>query len=543
MTLSEPLIFCLECKKPVLTRENSCPNCGLRLRENRETSPFLSGGTVSETMPVSLPAGTLLMDRFEVESFINQGRHSAVYLAKDLIRLIKVALKVVDIGPLGNKPSIFRSRREANVYQCITDFTHIIQLYDVGIVSWGGSALLLLSTEYANGGTLRDWILKHQADPETRATNGLDYFKQTCEGTLSLHQSKVIHCDLKPENLVFANGKLKISDLGAAICTVHQEEQQNGLYQCNAMSTGTPHYMAPECFDTTRLQIDSTADIYSLGIMLFELLHPQGYLPFEGTYDELRKLHAKVPVPHLPDCDERLVHIVHQCLAKRPEDRYQTIEKLLMDLDGKPSTASHESPPLDGETMDWDQTPELWEQASQFFSDGDFQGAFRLAEKIVSVQPEHLPAMELIDIINRRFEDADRFYQEISRNLENGDLDELVEWLKEASETYPEHPSSAAVQTKMLAKTRKYRSAMEAGTRALEEGQWEVALDYFQAAYGANPGACSLKTVIANLSQIRDVRIKVDNALMNRDFETAESLACFIDAKADEIFAQLTSDS
>ena len=264
MTLSDPLIFCLECKKPVLTRENSCPNCGLRLRENRETSPFLSGRTGSETMPVSLPAGTLLMDRFEVKGFINQGRHSTVYLAKDLIRLIKVALKVVDIGPLGNDPSIFRSRWEANVYQHITDFTHIIQLYDVGIVSWGGSALLLLSTEYANDGTLRDWVLKHQADPETRATNGIEHFKQACKGALSLHRSKVIHCDLKPENLVFANGKLKISDLGAAICTVHQEEQKNGLYQCNATSPGTPQYMSPECFDTTRVKIDSTADIYSL---------------------------------------------------------------------------------------------------------------------------------------------------------------------------------------------------------------------------------------------------------------------------------------
>ena len=542
MTLSEPLTFCLGCKKPVVTRENLCPNCGLRLRENRETPPFFSSGTGSKTMSVSIPAGTLLMDRFEVEGFINQGRHSAVYLAKDMIRHIKVALKVVDIGPLGNDPSVFRSRWEANVYQHITDFAHIVQLYDVGIVSWGGSALLLLSMEYANGGTLRDWVLKHQTDPETRATNGMAYFKQACKGILSLHQSKVIHCDLKPENLVFANGKLKISDLGAAIFTEHQEEQKNGLYQYNAMPPGTPQYMAPECFDISRLRMDPTADIYSLGIMLFELLHPQGHLPFDGTYEELRELHTKMQVPHLPNCDERIVHIVHRCLAKRPEDRYRTIEELLMDLDGTPSNASHESPPLEGETLDWNHTPELWEQASQFFSDGDFQGALRLAEKIVSMQPEHLPSMELVDIINRRFEDADRLYQEIGRNLENGDLDELVQWLQEASETYPDHPSSTALQTKILAKTRKYRSAMEAGTQALEEGQWEVATDYFQAAYGANPGASPLKTVISNLFQIRDIRRKVDNALMNRDFETAESLACFIDAKADEIFVQLTSD-
>lgn len=537
------LKFCFVCKKAIEVEEDRCPKCGLQLREHRGKKLFLSGRSGSENIPIHLESGTFLMERFEIKRFIANGRYGSVYLAKDNLRSIEVALKVIGIGPSGNGGSILRSRSEAMVYERISDFSHIIKLCDTHSVPWGASGLLLLSMEFADGGTFREWLMKHQEDLQARTGIGLDYFKQVCRGVLSLHISKVLHLDLKPENMVFLDGKLKISDLGAAMSTERLKRPNDVSYETTPLVTGTPGYMAPECFDSQGTEIDQRADIYSLGVMLYELLDPKGHPPFVGTHAQLRDLHCNASIPQLSETNEKLLNALHRCLAKKPENRYQSMEEFLEDLDeeSSPFSLGNEHLP-ECETRDSNQIEEIWQRASLSFSDGELKDASRFVDEVLFLQPGHSKAQQLKEEINARFNQADQIYQKINGNLDDGDLNELVNLIEEASEIYPEHPSGVVVQTRLSASAKRFCKSMEAGMLAFQERQWELALGHFREAYALNSGAIQLKPIIEQLSQLEEARKKTDIALMNGNFEEAERLACFIDLKGDQMISQLKFD-
>ena len=525
------LKFCFVCKKTIEIEGDRCPNCGLQLRENQRKKLFLSERSGSKNIPIHLKLGTTLMDRFEIKRFIANGRSGSVYLAEDHIRSIEVCLKVLDLGPLGKDQSIFRSRFGVMAYNRIADFSHIIKLYDTQCVPWGASGLLLLSSEYANGGTFREWLIKHQEDLEARTSLGVEYFKQVCKGVLSLHNSRIVHPDLKPENMMFSNNKLKILSLGDAICTEHRPQPNDYSCKSDQVEEGSPRCMGPECFYSPEAEIDQRADIYSLGVILYEVLHTNGHLPAQKG-----DLHFEHPASQLPEASEKLLKVLRRCLAKDPGDRYQNMEAFLIDLDDKPEIDVYKNTPSpECETRDLAQIEEIWQRASRSFSDGKFEDATGFAKEVLFLQPEHSQALQLREEIRSRFNQANQIYQEIAKNSGNRNLDELVELMVEASEIYPEHPSGSAIQASLSANTKKYCQSMEAGMLALQEAQWEIALRYFSEAYAVNSGEIQLKPMIEKLSAIEEARKKTDRALMDGNFDEAQRIACFIDFKIEEV--------
>ena len=439
--------------------EDKCPACGLHVSVDDRSNPYLSENHGQPRPLVRLQPDQRLMDRFKIVRLLGNGSFGSVYLAEDMTLSIEVALKVAEVGPSRENSASLKLKSEMNVHSTIFDHKHIIRVQDLHFVPWGGTGLLLLSMEHADGGTFKDWLSNHSEDLEARRTVGLDYFKQACKGVKTIHDSGAIHLDLKPTNLLFSGEVLKVSDFGSARYAQILNQSSPSHWRIPSIEEGTPIYRSPEHFTSPHPDdLDVRADIYSLGIILFELLHPECRPPFWGSNKRLRHLHAEVPAPRLPETDEELAAIVGRCLEKDPEDRYQSVRELLQDLDeGRLSNNSHELQEHSSEDELARRIEETWERASLWFSKGDFNEAKRLTEEVLSMAPGHLQARYLREELKARFDQAEQFYEEIKRNLDGGALSHSVGLLQEVVNIYPDHPSGRLVQARLHNRTKQFR--------------------------------------------------------------------------------------
>ena len=167
--------------------------------------------------------------------------------------------------------------------------------------------------------------------------------------------------------------------------------------------------------------------------------------------------------------------------------------------------------------------------------------AVRLLAEVLCISPDHIEAQHLKEELDACLNQADQLYREIDMKLEGGDLAELTELAKEAINIYPEHPSGRIIQTRLAARAKQFREAMEEGLRALQGMGWEDALQWFQEALKLHSGVLQLRRIIAELSQIEDIRKKIDLALVHGNFDEAQRLACFVDQKVEQIEGRITT--
>jgi tetratricopeptide (TPR) repeat protein len=286
------------------------------------------------------------------------------------------------------------------------------------------------------------------------------------------------------------------------------------------------HFMAAHPDD-----LDARADIYSLGILLYELFNPKGLPPFRGPLKRIEELHLKAPVPQLPKAGEKLSGVIARCLEKNPAHRYQSVEELLDDLEERQAAISLEASTGEIEI----ELEEIWEKASLSFSQRDFKEAARLVEEVLKADSNHPGARRLREELSSRFSQADQFYQEIARNLEVGDLSDLAGLLKDAADIYPEHSAGGLVQTKLSARARRYKNAMEEGMKALREERWELALQCLRQALELHSGAENLRQIIELLTRIEDMRREIDQALAQGEFKKALRFARLVDLQVEQM--------
>ncbi len=329
---------CLHCRHVLGPDEDQCPKCGARYSpnptkasDNKMTSPFFTEGQINnETL---LTEGEELLGRFVIRTRLGGGQFGSVYHALDRDRREDVALKVAIAGPGRAQAATEQLRQELRLRDRINDFTHIIRTYDIHTVDYEGLSLVLLPMEYAEAGSLRSWLNINKHKKEQRISKGLELFKQACFGVKGMHDAGLAHLDLKPENLLLCKDGdkviVKVSDFGISRNVEHFSMNVPSVTQ---IGLGTPYYMSPEQISAARQKdIGPQADVYALGIILFEIL--DGDPPFDGSAGEVKQKHLKMTPPRLKGNNETITTLVYKCLAKKPTERLANVDALLKGLE------------------------------------------------------------------------------------------------------------------------------------------------------------------------------------------------------------------
>ena len=262
--------------------------------------------------------GQKIGDRYQIIRLIGEGGMANVYLARDIILDRLVAVKVLRGDLANDEKFIKRFHREANSAATL-NHPNIVSTYDVGEVD------NYIVMEYIDGQTLKSLIKKRGA---LTVYEVIDIMKQLCDGIAYAHDSYIIHRDIKPQNImILDNGLVKITDFGIATALNNLE-----LTQTDSVM-GSVHYLPPEQANGKGSTIKS--DIYSLGIMMFELL--TGKVPFKGENPvEIAIKHMKENLPSVtsmnPDIPQSIENIILKCCAKNPKNRYDNVREMKADL-------------------------------------------------------------------------------------------------------------------------------------------------------------------------------------------------------------------
>ncbi len=260
-----------------------------------------------------IAAGTVLSGRYRIEREIGAGGMGAVYEATDLRTGGTVAVKALHQHFARDAAFVARLRREAQIAAAIRS-PRAVKVTDLG----EDQDIHYLVMEHVTGENLSD-LLERQR--RLSLDQALWIGIEIARVLESANAVNVVHRDLKPGNIrITDEGEVKVLDFGIA-----RVENQPGITSTNIF-TGTPEYCAPERMDGLG---DIRADIYSLGVMLYEMV--SGRRPFTGvTAFAILRQHELAEVPPLPaDIPPPVAELVRRCLAKRPNDRYQTPTELL----------------------------------------------------------------------------------------------------------------------------------------------------------------------------------------------------------------------
>ena len=367
-------------------------------------------------------------------------------------------------------------------------------------------------------------------------TAGLNFFIQACRGIEVIHNNNILHLDVRPENLLFIDGNIKVSDIGIFQYSFMSQEENGDTVKKIIHKISSPVYMSPELFYANYIhEIDCRSDIYSLGILLYEIFHPSCLPPFRGSFDNLREAHLRAAVPCLSDIDSNVAEIIACCLEKNPDERFETTSDLLTALDDIASRPMTERPPAEEATIindrfdDDNQGIIAFEKAKNLYDQNNLAEAMNILETLPPDSPFRREANALQRKISERYSLSEKLYSEINSQLAEGQFRDLVDLVKEACEIYPEHPDGISVQTKLLSRVKSYNKILTAGRALLEQEKWEDALCFYNRALNFEKCNPMIQRTVEVLKKITDLRAEIDIALKNREFEKATSRACLVD--------------
>ncbi|MCB8923910.1 MAG: protein kinase [Ardenticatenaceae bacterium] len=267
------------------------------------------------------------IDHYRVTQHIAQGGMADVYLAEDVTLQRPVALKVM-LANLAQDPDLIaRFHREARTVAQL-QHPNIVQIYTSG-VALGGRPYLAM--QFVGGGSLQQWLAQlTQRGQRLEPRDVLALLRPIASALDEAHRAGIVHRDLKPSNILLRrDGTPILTDLGiAAVQTATTRLTRTGSVM------GTPHYMSPE--QAKGSDVDGRSDIYSLGIILYEML--AGTVPFDAD-NSLAVLHQHLYEPPPPLTEKRpglataTYQLVEICLQKEPTARFQTAVQLVQAID------------------------------------------------------------------------------------------------------------------------------------------------------------------------------------------------------------------
>jgi serine/threonine-protein kinase len=262
---------------------------------------------------------TLFDGRYRILRKLGTGGMANVYLAEDEVLGRRVAIKILNDRHAGDDQFVERFRREAKNAASLSH-PNIVSIYDRG----EAEGTYYIAMEYLDGRSLKELIVARGPAPIHLA---VDYARQVLAAIRFAHRHGIVHRDIKPHNvLVDGEGRLKVTDFGIARAGVSQMTEAGSII-------GTAQYLSPE--QAKGAPVDQTSDLYSVGVVLYELL--TGVVPFSGdTPVEIAMKHlSSVPEPpsaKRADVPRDLDMVVMRALAKEPSERYQSAEEMDADL-------------------------------------------------------------------------------------------------------------------------------------------------------------------------------------------------------------------
>src|SRR5881296_3911433 len=288
---------------------------------------------------MTLAAGTNL-GRYEIRSKIGEGGMGEVYLAQDTKLDRKVALKILPAEVASHRDRMERFVREAKAAAAL-NHQNIAHIYEID----ESDGTHFIAMEFVDGFTLRQLI----HDSQTDLSKLLRFLQHAAEGLAKAHAAGIVHRDLKPDNImVTREGHAKILDFGLAklVEPMRQKpDRERGLSEVATailqqhskpgVVLGTVGYMSPEQAQGRVNEIDHRSDIFSFGCILYEAVTRHKAFEGKDAIDSLNKIIREQPTPIAnfdPDVPYDLQRIVRRCLAKDPEERYQTIKDVAIEI-------------------------------------------------------------------------------------------------------------------------------------------------------------------------------------------------------------------
>jgi serine/threonine-protein kinase len=263
---------------------------------------------------------TLFDGRYRIQRKLGAGGMADVYLAEDQELGRRVAIKILNGRHANDDQFIERFRREAKNAAAL-NHPNIVSIYDRG----EAEDTYYIAMEFLDGRTLKELVVSRGAAPINVA---IEYARQILSALRFAHRHGIVHRDIKPHNvLVDAEGRVKVTDFGIARAGTSQMTETGSI-------VGTAQYLSPE--QARGGEVDPRSDLYSLGVVLYELL--TGKTPFDGeTPVEIAMKHLsnapKPPSKLRPDVTPELDKVVLRALAKNPDDRYQSADEMEADLE------------------------------------------------------------------------------------------------------------------------------------------------------------------------------------------------------------------
>ncbi|MFJ2187475.1 serine/threonine-protein kinase [Kitasatospora sp. NPDC087861] len=261
--------------------------------------------------------GEVLDGRYRLDALLGRGGFGVVWKATDLRLDREVAVKVLLEEHATDREAIGRFVREARTAGGLSN-PHIVTVHDYGRVATGAGETHYLVLELVRGRALSAVLKDGVPDQEV----ALKWMRQVCKALDAAHRSGIVHRDIKPENVMIdGGGKAKVLDFGIARLLT-----QSAVLTSTGNVVGTVPYLAPECWSGAA--VDGRADLYALGVMLYELC--AGRRPFRATSAaEYMYKHLEETPPRVRSTDPALADLVAGLLAKRPADRPATAVEVL----------------------------------------------------------------------------------------------------------------------------------------------------------------------------------------------------------------------
>jgi len=410
--------------------------------------------------------GRILGNRYKVISELGSGGMAWVYLAHDLREDTDVAIKVLypqlsqDVGFL--QRFIQEARLAMSLSQSSAE-NHVARILDYG----SDRDTHYLVMEYVRGHDLQTAIREAGPLPWREA---LDIARQVALALAHAHRHGIVHRDIKPANImILPDGAVRVLDFGVARARSSPSLTRSGF-------VGSPSYAAPE--QALGGSVDIRADLYSLGVVLYEML--SGELPFQSdTPWVVLNQHIATPPPLLrnvrPDLPGSASHLVNKALSKRPEDRFQTPEGMVQAIEAILSGLQlpDEPPQADPDTL----APILggfYQRAMQAMADEDWPEAVDLLSQILKMDPRYRDVTDRLAEAGRQARLA-ALYSAAMQAFSEGHWGEALGQLDEINQIAPDYRDADELLTKARQKyelDKLYRQGVE----RMDAGEWAEAL-------------------------------------------------------------------